>query len=157
MIAKIGDTIPNCAGKQNLTVTLLWWKEGEISVDGPYIDGYYTFTAKPGMKFIILAYEFCNNGIEEQTTPYLNVGEVVTAPRGYYYEIFTPPSGIHSEEYKPRKATAEEIDTLIGNSGGYEDLLPEESVKGCVVFEIPEDAMPVEADIIELQPYLVKF
>lgn len=155
LIAKIGDTIPDCAGKQNLSLTLLWWRESKIA-RYEYIDGYYTFTAKPGMKFIILAYEFRNTGIKEQTTPYLSVGEIVTAPEGYHYEIFTPPSGIHSEEYKPRKATAEEVDTLIGDSGGYEDLLPEESVKGRVVFEIPEDATPIEAKIASI-PYMIEF
>ena len=155
LIAKIGDTIPDCAGKQGLSLTLLWWEENKIAVYGPYVDGYYTFTAKPGMKFIILAYEFRNNGTEEQTTPYLSVGEIVTAPEGHY-EIFDPPAGVHSEEYKPRKATAEEIDALIGNSGGFEHLLPGESVQGRVVFEIPENMTPVEAKIASV-PYIIEF
>lgn len=156
LIAKIGDTILDCAGKENLSLTLLWWKESKIVVFGPYVDGYYAFTAKPGMKFIILAYEFHNKGIEEQSTPYLTVGEIVITPEEYHYEIFTPPYGIHSEEYGPRKATEEEIDMLIGDSGGYENLLPRDSVKGCVVFEIPEDATPIEAKIASI-PCIIEF
>jgi len=153
-IARIGDTIANCGYGQNLSITLLWWKESDIVVRGPYSSGYYTFTAKPGMKFVLLAYEFQNNWIREQETPYLCAGEIVTAPKGYCYELWSPPVGVLSDEYNPRKAAAEEIETLIGDSGGYENLLPEESVVGCVVFEIPEDTRPVEANLVRL-PYTI--
>jgi len=75
-------------------------------------------------------------------------------------DIFTihgiPPVGIHSEEYKPRKSIDEEVKTLIGNSGGYEDLLPEESTIGRVVFEIPEDEISIEASIVHI-PSLIKY
>ncbi|HEC87499.1 MAG TPA: hypothetical protein ENI49_06535 [Thermoplasmatales archaeon] len=158
-IARIGDTIPNVGAdidKHNLSLTLLSWKESNIAVDGPYVgDEYYTFTAKPGMKFVILIYKFQNNWIRPQETPYLDAGEIATN-KGYIYPIWNPPLGIHSEEYKPRKATPEEIKTLIGDSGGYEDLLPEESVKGCVVFEIPEDQTTIEASIAYVPP-LIKY
>lgn len=155
-IARIGDTITEYRGKHDLPLTLLWWKESNIAVDGPYADGYYTFTARPGMKFIILAYKFQNNWIREQETPYLSAGEIGTAPKGYCYKVFDPHLGVHSEEYNPRKATSEEVNTLIGDSGGYERLLPEQSVTGCVVFEITEDATPIEASIVYL-PLLVRF
>ncbi|MBA7590816.1 hypothetical protein ES708_32956 [subsurface metagenome] len=155
-IARIGDTITEYQGKHDLPLTLLWWEESDIAVDGPYVSGYYTFTARPGMKFIILAYEFMNNGMREQETPYLSAGEIATTPKGYCYQVFHPPLGVHSEEYNPRRATAEEVKTLIGDSGGYERLWPEESVIGCVVFEIPKDATPIEASIVYL-PLLVRF
>lgn len=154
-VARIGDTIPEVEGKHNLSLTLLSWEESNIAVDGPYSTGYYTFTAKPGMKFIILIYRFQNNWIRPQETPYLNAGEIAT-DKGYIYTTWDPPVGIHSEEYKPRKATDDEVKTLIGDSGGYEDLLPEESIIGCVVFEIPEDETPIEASIVHVPP-LIKF
>lgn len=156
-LASIGDTIP-VPHKENLSVTLLWWKESKVAVHGAYADDeYYTFTAKPGMKFIILAYQFRNSSVREQETPYLSAGEILTAPKGYYFEVWSPPLGVSSDEYKPRRATAEEMEALIGHSGGYEKLMPEQSVVGCIKFEIPQDATPVEADVVGLRPYLIKF
>lgn len=157
-IVRIGDTIPEVGAdisKHKLSLTLLSWKESDIAVDGPYTSGYYTFTAKPGMKFIILIFEVRNNWIRPQETPDLDAGEIAT-DKGYIYPVWGPPLGVHSEEYKPRKATEEEIKALIGDSGSYEDLLPEESAKGCVVFEIREDETPIEASIAHMSP-LIKF
>lgn len=154
-VARIGDTIPEVEGKHNLSLTLRSWKESDIAVDGPYSTGYYTFTAKPGMKFIILIYRFQNNWIRPQDTPYLDAGEIATN-KGYIYAIWNPLGGATSEEYKPRKATDDEVKTLVGDSGGYEDLLPEESTVGCVVFEIPKDETPIEASIVHVPP-LIKY
>ncbi len=154
-IARIGDTIPEVEDKHNLSLTLLSWDESNIAVDGPYSTGYYTFTAKPGMKLIILIYRFQNNWIRSQDTPYLNAGEIATN-KGYIYAIWNPPGGTHAGEYKPRKATDDEVKNLVGDSGGYEDLLPEESTIGCVVFEIPKDETPIEASIVHVPP-LIKY
>lgn len=157
-IARIGDTIPEVGdgGRHDLSLTLLSWKESDIAVDGPYAENdYYTFTAKPDMKFVILIYEFRNNYIRPQETPYLDAGEIATN-KGYIYPTWDPPVGIHSEEYKPRLSTDEEVKTLVGNSGGYEDLLPEQSITGRVVFEIPKDETPVEAGINYVLP-LIKY
>ena len=153
-IARIGHTIPICIAEQELSMTLLWWQESNIALDR---FGYETYTAVPGRKFIILAYEFRNDGNREQITPSLGDGEIVTAPKGYCYKDWNPfLLGISSWDYNPRKASPEEINTLIGDDAAYERLLPEESVKGCMVFEIPQDATPVEATIIGI-PYLIKF
>jgi hypothetical protein len=155
----MGDTLPEVEGTDNISLTFLRWIESDIAVDGPYFENeYYTFTAKPGMKFVILIYEFQNNGIRPQETPYISAGEIATE-EGYIYPAWNPPLGVHSEEYQPREATDNEIETLIGDSGGYVDLLPGapgESVVGCVVFEIPEGATPVEADLECIDP-LVRF
>lgn len=149
-VATIGDTIQI---EPDLSLTLLSWKESNIAVNGPYAGGdYYIFKAKPDMKFIILTYEFKNNGIREQETPYLNEGEILTN-KGYIYQLWRPIGGFWTSS---RDATRSEIETLVGNSGGYEKLLPEESTIGRVVFEIPENAMPIEAEIIYLQP-LIRF
>jgi hypothetical protein len=154
-IIRIGDTIPEFSTDYpNLSLTLISWKESDIVIEGPYISGYYAFTAKPDMEFIVLTFRFQNNWIRPQETPYLRAGEVAT-DKGYFYPLWHPPSGILSEEYNPREATDYEIETLIVDSGGYEELLPEESTIGRVVFEIPEDETPVEASISGVA-YLIK-
>lgn len=156
--ARIGDTIDEVGtgyGLKDLSLTVLWWKESTIAVHGPYLSGYYTFTAKPGMKFIILAFRFQNNWIRAQTTPYLDRGEIATNA-GFIYSVWGPISGARTEEYSPRWSTDEEVQNLIGNSGAYEELLPGESVEGCVVFEIPEDAIQLEASLVYV-PVLIEF
>lgn len=155
-VAKIGDTIPEIKRGSNLSLMLLSWKESNIAVDGPYSGNeYYTFTAKSGMKFIILTFRFQNNWIRSQETPYLDAGEIGTN-KGYIYTTWNPPLGFSSEEYKPSKSTSEEIKNLIGTSGGYEKLLPEGSIVGSVVFEIPENEIPIEASIVYV-PSLIKY
>jgi hypothetical protein len=155
----IGDTIPDFAtevGKNSLSLTLISWSESMIAVEGPYVgDEYYTFTAKPGMKFIDLIFEMKNNWTRVQETPYLDAGEVAT-DKGYIYEVWHSPLGIDSEEYKPRVATAQEIQLLLGDTAAYEDLMQEQSVRGRVVFEIAEDETPIEASIAYI-PGLVRF
>jgi len=144
----IGDTItgvPEGYDPAPFSMMLLSCMETEIAVDGPYSDGYYTFTAQPGMKFVILQYRLANNGVRQARTPYINAGEVLTTPDGYFYQVWSPPVGINSEEYDPRPSTQDEIDTLWGDAGAFETLLPEESTVGRVVFEIPADAKPVDA------------
>ena len=150
----VGDTMQEIKGTHELSLTLLSFQESNVAVDGPYVTGYYTFTAKPHMKFIILAYRFDNNWIREQEAPYINEGEIVTS-KGYIYSSWYPVGGVHAEEYNPREATEEEIATLIGDSGGYEHLLPEQSIVGRIVFEIPKDATPIEASI-RFVPSLIK-
>lgn len=134
-------------GTPGFTMRLLSWLESGIAVDGPYNTGYYTFTAKPGMKFVILQYEFVNDWVKQQETPYLDAGEVLTGPNGYYYEIWNPPLGVLSAEYAPSPSMQDQIDRLGGDVGAYETLLPGESTTGRVVFELPEDMSPVEAEI----------
>lgn len=150
-IVGMGDTVPNV--EQEISWTPLWWRESQIAVDGPYSSGFYTFTARPGMKFVILAYRFVNNGTRSEYTPYLSAGEIITA-KGYVYSLWDPPVGIWSEEYSPRKSTPREIDELIGRSGGYEELLPGRTVMGCTAFEIPEDEQSLEVKLFALLPLI---
>lgn len=151
-IMGMGDTVPNV--KQGISWTPVWWRESQIVVDGPYSSGFYTFTARPGMKFVILAYRFRNSGTRSEYTPYLSAGEIITS-KGYIYSLWDPPVGIWSEEYSPRKATPREIDELIGDSGSYEDLLPGRMVVGCTAFEIPEDEQPLEAKLFAVLPLIL--
>ncbi len=146
----VGDTLTGVGegfNEPGFAMKLLSWLESDIAVDGPYVGGYYTFTAKPGMKFVILQYEFTNDWVKQQDTPYLDAGEVLTAPNGYFYAVWVPPLGAQSDEYAPRPSTQDEVDSLGGDEGAFEALLPGESITGRVVFEIPEDMTPVEADI----------
>ena len=155
--AYVGDTIPEVGiSHRNLSMTILSWEESDIAVYGPYVGNeYYTFTAKEGRTFIILIFEFQNNWIKPQNTPYLNKGEIGT-DKGYFYPIWSPPQGTFSVEYEPRLSTDDEIKTLIGDSAGYEELLPEETILGQIVFEIPENETPTEASI-DWVPYLIKY
>jgi len=147
----VGDTIPNIG--EQISVTFLWWKESEIAVNGPYVSGFYTFTAQPGMKFVILALEFRNAGIRPEYTPYFDEGEIYTS-KGYFYPIWNPIGGIWAEEYSPQESTPQEIQELIGVSGGFVNLLPEESVTGCVVFEIPADQIPLSVQLTGVPPVI---
>ena len=151
-----GDTVSEVKSTENLSFTLISWIESDIAVVGPYAYGdYYTFTAKPGMKFVIVFFEFKNNWVRPQSTPYIREGEIAT-DKGHIYPVWSPPSGIYSEEYNPRPSTDEEIITLLGSSAAYEELLPGESIRGCIVFEIPKDEKPVEAVIAKV-PRIITF
>ncbi len=148
----MGDTIPGI--KEQISLTFLWWRESEIAVRGPYVSGFYTFTARPGMKFVILALEFRNAGIRPEYTPYLDEGEIYTS-RGYFYPMWQPIGGIWAEEYSPRESTPQEVQEFVGgSSGGFVNLLPEESVTGCVVFEIPEDQVPLSVQLSGVPPII---
>lgn len=152
----IGDTVEEVKGTDNLSITFLLWVEDKTAVDGPYSgDTYYTFTAKPGMKFVIVIYELKNNGVRKQSKPYIDTGEVET-DKGYFYFVWSPPVGTSSEEYNPRESTEEEVANLEGDANCPFTLLPEESDKSCVVFEIPQDETPVEVDLSYYIPYLLK-
>ena len=136
-IVRIGETIPQVGVYQEnkgISLTLLSCKETDIGVNGSYNNGYHTVTPKSDMKFIIVSYRFRNNASRPRTIPSFRVGEIATK-KGYIYEDMT---------------------NLIRNSGGHEKLLSEESIKGCVVFEIPKSEIPVEANIYGV-PALIKF
>jgi hypothetical protein len=145
---KIGDvaTITPYADTR-FSLTFLWWKESPIAVDGPYSGGdYYTFTARPDMKFVILAFRFRNDWKSPLETPSL-AGTVIT-DRGYEFPAWSPPLGVHSEEYGPRLSTQEELQALPGNAAAYEELLPEqESGQGALVFEVPVDRSPASVQL----------
>jgi hypothetical protein len=154
-VARIGDTIPEVGlVNEDLSMTLIGWTESDIAVDGPYVGNeFYTFTTGPEMKFIILEFEFHNNWVREQETPHFDKGEVCT-DKGYFYQVWSPPVGIHSEEYAPRPSTQEEVENL-GGSGAFENLLPEESIRGHVVFEIPQGEEPEEVELSQV-PVAIK-
>ena len=93
------------------------------------------------MKFIILAFEFRNNGRSPEETPYLSYGRIATSK----WHIFP----IWQGSGKRRRATEKEVSELIGSSGGYEELLPGKTTVGCVVFEIPKDEEPMRSKFQE--------
>jgi len=122
---RIGDvaTITPYADTR-FSVAFLWWKESPIAVDGPYFENdYYTFTARPEMKFVILAFRFRNDWKRPLETP--SLGGTVITDRGYEFPAWSPPLGVQSKEYGPRPSTQEELQALPGNAAAYEELLPE--------------------------------
>lgn len=152
----IGYTQPvGILREKTITLTLLSWRESDKVLAGPYSEEtYYVCTARPGNKFISLIFELRNDWSKPQKTPYFNFGDVFT-DKGTIYPSWQTPSDptLFHEEYAAIPATKEEIDTLIGNSGG-RDLLPGESILGRVIFEVPQDEHPVEASINSLRPLI---
>ena len=151
-IARLGDTIPEVGNTNNMSMTILSCFESNISVyhSSSYSGGeYHTVTARQGMKFIIMTFEIQNNWIKPQNTPYFSYGNVITN-KGYYYPIW----GYVKEGNTVRDSTEDEINTYIGDSGGFKELLPEESTLGCIVFEMPENETAVELDI-DYIPYRI--
>ncbi len=141
----------------DISISLSEWKESSIAIEGPYSGNrFYAFTAKPGMKFIILIFKFRNDGVRAQQTPYLSEGEIQTG-QGFFYKVWHSPAGISSDDYKPRAATDSDIKKLVGDSAAFVNLLPhQESSFGRVVFEIPKDGKPIEA-IIKTLPVRIRF
>ena len=102
------------------------------------------------MKFINVQYRFTNVGIRELRTTYLNEGNVVVAPHGYYYSVWSPLGGIHAEKYNPRLSTVGEISALGGDAAAFETLSPGHSITGHFVFEIAEGVVPIEAEVDQI-------
>jgi len=156
------ENIPEFEG--NLSITFHKLIESRIAVNGPwggesYIDSkgglsvkngeFYTFHALEGMKFVIIIFEYVNNGLRAVTTPYLESEPgilKIAVETSYFYDSWKP-SGMYDKKYMPRESTEIEIKRLIGKSGAYEKLLPEESTLGCWVFEIPKETTPVKLSI----------
>ena len=145
-IANFGDTLA-VEGRSGLEFTLISWQESDWVVNGPYTSGYYTFIAPPGMKFINVQFQFTNVAAREQFTPYLSTGELTVAAQGGNYDLWSPVGGINAEVYNPRSSTDDEIKALGGGEGAYVALLPGGSIKGRLIFEVPENVVPVAAEV----------
>ena len=148
-IARFGDTLA-VEGRSGLEFTLISWQETDWVVNGPYTSGYYTFIAQPGMKFINVQFRFTNVAASEQFTPYLSTGQLAVAAQGAHYDLWSPVGGINAKEYTPRPSTDDEINALGGGEGAYETLLPGESFKGRLIFEVPDNVVPVAAKVTGL-------
>ncbi|MFP3908575.1 MAG: hypothetical protein ACLFVX_01825 [Archaeoglobaceae archaeon] len=140
--AVIVDNISEIAGTSEVSLTPIGWRQSDI-VAYHYEGSNYTFTAKPGMKFVILAYRLHNNWKEEQRIPFLDAGELAT-DEGKVYDIWKP-----SQEYISRKTEEKALD-----SGTYEILLPGETINGQVVFEVSENEMLVYVSISNIPAYI---
>ena len=155
-IARIGYTQPvGILKDKTITLTLLSWSEKDNILAGPYPDAvYYVCTARPGNKFISLVFELRNDWSKSQKTPYIKLGDLLT-DKGKIYSAWQAPTDptLFPGEYLARPATREEIETLIGDSGGRE-LLPGKSIRGHVTFEMPENENLVEVCIDSLRPLI---
>ena len=126
---KVGDTIEEVRPdiSHNLSLIFLSWGESENATNNDY-----TATAGDGMKLIVLYFECKNSWIRSQDNVYIKADEILTNKGYIYSEIWT--------DY----------------FWGYNELLPEESIVGCLAFEIPENEIPIEASI-EYIPFLINF
>ena len=150
-IVSIGATLPDV--KNDISLTLLWWKESNIALERWGENEIYTISSKPGMKFVILAYEFQNNGRRPKETPYFDKGEIATS-QGYIYPLTSLGYRDYLEEHSPRKPTSRELSEFIGDSGGYKKLQHGKKVMGRVLFEIPSNEKPSEIKIYNLFPII---
>ncbi|MBI2934417.1 MAG: hypothetical protein HYY29_02480 [Chloroflexi bacterium] len=138
-----GQTIPELPGKINISFTFKYWSTGTQAV-AQQQGTYFTYNARPGMKFVTLQYSFKNNHRVEQETPAVNIGEIVTGPRGFIYKLWLPPSGPDFQTYRPTESSPRLVSELGFTEAGNMKLLPEKSIDGRAVFEIPQEATPVE-------------
>lgn len=122
-----------------MSLKLLWWKESDIIIEGPYWDSRFRlYSVKSGMKFVTLVYKITNNWIESKDVP--NIGGYIKTDKGFYYGEWSPPF-----EGNYKQATQKEVNKFLGKYNGYKStLLPGQSTKGWITFEIPKDEKPVE-------------
>lgn len=156
---RIGDTITNAY--TSLSMKLLKWRRSTTAINGPYNpDTYYKFTvskkSNQQMIFYILTYRLTNTGNREISTPHIVVGEVKTN-KGRFYKAWSPPVGIHSKEYNPKQTTLKEAQRQDSTSAAYKKLLPEQSIVGSIVFEVPQTETPVSVELVRVDmPILLK-
>ena len=147
----IGDTIPKTGqihGMRDLSLTPISWTESNINVVLMSSPGdYYTYSARPGKKFIILFFIIKNNWIRPQRSYVGSHNAEVATDKGYIYP------GFRIVGRQRRRSTENEIEAL---ACPFKELLPGESSRDCFVFEIPEVERPVEA-IHPCMPPIVKF
>jgi hypothetical protein len=141
----------NLLSYDNLVMTVNTCMESNIAVGGGFTDGTFTCTAKPGMKFEIIFFEFKNNGKSVVKTPYigssLDKENKIIVNYGDKYDLWSNGWAHLDEEYNRREATSDEINKLIGNNGGFESLYPEESINGSLAFEIPSNQTSKEIQL----------
>ena len=126
------------AAAKAMPLKLLWWKESNTTIVGPFDDGYHIYSAQPGMKFVTLVYRITNNWVESKDVP--DIEGYIKTDKGYYYSEW---SSLFENNYKI--ATQKEINAFLGKYNGYKStLLPGCSTKGWITFEIPKNEKPVE-------------
>lgn len=122
---------------RGMPLTPLWWKENNWTVE-PYVGEHFDiFYADKGMKFVILVYKLTNVWVESQHVPEID-GYIKTS-QGFYYKPFDEFIG------STKRASLVQIEELIGTYHGWKSsLLPQQSVKKWLTFEIPQNATPTE-------------
>jgi len=124
------------------------WSEEAVAIYGPYNSGYYTFQAPAGKKFIVLIFDVTNTSSREVEKPLIAASEILTNPWGDYFDGWKPSGGIDAEGYDARKSTPEEIERFGSWYSGLRDGIKQrQTVQMTALFEIPENALPVQAEI----------
>ena len=127
-------------------ITFLGCTESEAAIWGPWRSRYYYYPALSGRKFISLYYEFANTGVVKRKTPRLGA-ELLTDPHGYRYKAWGARFEFDGKEYGARVATESEIQELGRDDAVWKNLLPGETVKGRVVFEVGENTIPLKVKL----------
>jgi len=174
-MTRMGDTIV-LVTEPDFEMTLVSWLENDRAVSYRYIDGYYTFHALPGMKFIIIQYAVKNLGSDDRFPPYLgelisetyedsdgkesfrvlasHKGVSLTTADGREHELWSPAEGINTQEHSPRPSTDLEITSIGGVFGspevGFGLISPGRSTWGSMVFHIPAHIAPTRVNVVDL-------
>ncbi len=141
-----GRNLGELPDHQNLAFLFKYWNSGDRAV-APLQGTYYTYVAPPGMKFVIIFYRFSNNSKVEQETPDITTGEILTQPKGYVYKLWQPPTGTDRDSFRPSQSFPIEVAQLGFSNAGHVRLLPEQSVEGRAVFEIPIEMTPLDVSL----------
>lgn len=112
-----------------LRFKFLKWRESPIAVEGPFSGNEYcTYSAKPGMKFVVMDYKVRNADVRQHYVSQIGAAYVKTS-KGYEHTKFDHP-GCNSDAAKTpcraRKSTPHEISELVASTITKSKLLPEE-------------------------------
>ncbi|MBI4333305.1 MAG: hypothetical protein HY673_18730 [Chloroflexi bacterium] len=120
-----------------------------------YRGSFYGYRARSGYKFVIVEYRFQNTSNDEQTTPQLNAGDILTQPKGFIYKLWVPPTPTTPNLYNSYLTAPDEADRLGHSTGGNVKLQPEYGVRGRAIFEVPADMTPGEVSFPGITARLV--
>ena len=81
--------------------------------------------------------------------PLIAGSEILTNPWRDYFGSWKPSNGVNTKGYDARKSTAKEIKRFASWYGGVQVGIEQgQTVQMTAIFEIPEDALPVQAEVI---------
>jgi hypothetical protein len=149
----------NIAGFNKLLLTFTSCLESNIAVEGGFTNGDFTCTAKPGMKFEVIFFEFKNNGNNQLETPGIGAlfdktKDIMKTDNGSEFPMWSTGWAHLDEEYNRRESTNDEIEKFIGSKAQLVNLSPGDSAKGSIVFEIPFESKPKSITVqINDSPY----
>ncbi|MBI2934935.1 MAG: hypothetical protein HYY29_05125 [Chloroflexi bacterium] len=141
-------------GMAGISFTFRYWAKSDRVI--VFSEGKHrAYSARPGMKFLVLTYKFQNNGATAQTTPGVGSGQVVTRPRGNAYKLWQVPTGADLAAYVSSEAMITDIQVMGDRDAGNVNLEAGQAVDGRIAFEVPADADPSDATLDFLPARLI--